>query len=335
VLKYTNGEVDWILATGLGPKRAQLVRAAKDPAYRVPVEPDNPAIKDPEKLERDRKEKKERSEKETAKYRTLAADAYEVSGPGVAFLRFRCAAPLDKADVRRALAATLCARPRRRPAARPARRDPLRARARDRSARLGEGAGLRASKAKGWYGSKSSRGPGLPADRLPSDETAVADLMAKQWKVLPDDASTWAGQEDDLRKRLDSGNWNAAIEIWKPKFDDPLAFLGAFTSGNPVSGTNWSNATYDALIKAAYDVGGYVTTPDPALKDVASIQSLFAAAKPGDAASLEALRRGLAEAEAILSRRRSCPLWTTSTRAWSRRTCAASFQGPRRGTSST
>ncbi len=56
-----------------------------------------------------------------------------------------------------------------------------------------------------------------------------------------------------------------------------------------------------------------MTTPDPALKDVASIQSLFAAAKPGDAASLEALRRGLlAEAEAILlAEAVVVPLWTT------------------------
>ena len=168
----------------------------------------------------------------------------------------------------------------------------------------------------------------------------MADLLAKQWKAaLPDDASTWAGQDEDLRKRLDSGNWNAAIDVWSPRFDDPLAFLSAFTSGNPVSGTNWSNPTYDALIKAAYDVQGFVAAPDPALKDVAAIQGLVAAAKPGDGASLEALRRGSSPRP-----RRSCsprPSWCPcgprrGAPAWSRRTCGACRSSARpRATSST
>jgi|GEM_PF-1924693 len=308
VLKYLKGEVPWILASGLGPKRAQWVRSAKDPAWKCKVDPDKSG---------DKAREQEKCEKETGKYRTLAADWYDVSGAGVAFLRFRCAAPLDKADVRRALAATIgrealvkAASGSAPPAA--TRFVPARVTGALASVKVPS---FDASKAKGWYGSKKLfEEQGFLLIACPSDETAVADLLAKQWKaVLPDDASTWAGQDEDLRKRLDSGNWNAAIDVWSPRFDDPLAFLSAFTSGNPVSGTNWSNPTYDALIKAAYDVAGFVTAPDPALKDVSAIQSLVAAAKAGDGASLEALRRGiLAEAETILlAEAVVVPLWTT------------------------
>ncbi len=312
VLKYLAGDVHWILATGLGSTRAQWVRAAKDPAWKCKVDPEKAGTP-----EEKAKKEQEKCERETGKYRALAADAYEVSGPGVAFLRFRCAAPLDKPDVRRALAATLGREALVKAASGPT--PPVATRfvpARVTGA-LGtvKPPAFDASKAKGWYGSKKLfEEQGFLLLACPSDETAVADLLAKQWKaVLPDDASTWAGQEDDLRRRLDSGSWNAAIEIWKPKFDDPLAFLGAFTSGNPVGGTTWSNATYDALIKAAYDVGGYLAAPDPALKDVASIQGALTAAKPGDAASMEALRRALlAEAETILlGEAVVVPLWTT------------------------
>ncbi len=308
IRRYLLGEIHWILATGLTSRRAQCVRDAKDPAWKAKVDPDKTGNKDKEK---------ERCEKETATYRALSADAYDVSGSGVAFLRFRCAAPLDKADVRRALAATVG----REALVKAASGSTPPAATRFVPARVTGALGsvkapaFDASKAKAWYGSKKLfEEQGFLLIACPSDETAVADLLAKQWKaVLPDDASTWAGQADDLRKRLDSGNWNAAIDVWSPRFDDPLAFLSAFTTGNPVSGTNWSNATYDALIKAAYDVAGFVAAPDPALKDVAGIKDLLAAAKPGDAKSLETLRRGiLAEAETILlAEAVVVPLWTT------------------------
>ncbi len=308
VRRYLLGEVHWILSTGLTSRRAQCVREAKDPAWKAKVDPDKSGNKDKEK---------EKSDKETAVYRSLCADAYDVSGSGVAFLRFRCAPPLDKPEVRRALAATVgreglvkAASGTAPPAA--TRFVPVRVTGALSSVKVPS---FDASKAKGWYGAKKLfEEQGFMLIACPSDETAVADLLAKQWKaVLPDDASTWAGQDEDLRKRLDSGNWNAAIDIWSPRFDDPLAFLSAFTSGNPVSGTNWSSPTYDALIKAAYDVAGFVAAPDPALKDVAGIQSLVAAAKPGDEKSLEALRRGiLAEAETILlAEAVVVPLWTT------------------------
>ena len=308
VLKYLAGDVHWILAAGLGSRRAQNVLAAKDPAWKCKVDPDKSG---------DKAKEQEKCERETGKYRALAADAYEVSGSGVAFLRFNCSPPLNKPDVRRALAATVGRAALVKAASGPTppaatRFVPARVTGAVASVKVPS---FDASKAKGWYGSKKLfEEQGFMLIACPSDETAVADLLAKQWKAaLPDDASTWAGQDEDLRRRLDSGNWNAAIDVWSPRFDDPLALLSAFTSGNPVSGTNWSNPTYDALIKAAYDVQGFVAAPDPALKDVAAIQSLVAAAKPGDGASLEALRRGfLAEAETILlAEAVVVPLWTT------------------------
>ncbi len=79
--------------------------------------------------------------------------------------------------------------------------------------------------------------------------------------VLPDDRARQASGQEAVTTCASASTSTAgtpAIETsGTPKFDDPLAFLGAFTSATPgVSGTNWSNATYDALIKARATSGG-------------------------------------------------------------------------------
>ena len=93
-----------------------------------------------------------------------------------------------------------------------------------------------------------------------------------------------------------------------PDYDDPLAFLAGFASGSPVGNTGWSDARYDALIRAAEDVAGFAAgTLDPSLKDLADLQ----AKAKGGGAGLEEARRGLllkAE-ERLLSEAVVVPLW--------------------------
>src|SRR5690606_38841171 len=122
----------------------------------------------------DKAREQEKIAKETAAYRALAADAYDVSGAGVAFLRFRCAPPLDKADVRRALAATVgraalvkAASGSTPPAA--TRLVPARVTGALASTRL---PAFDASKAKAWYGGKKLfEDQGFLLIACPSDET--------------------------------------------------------------------------------------------------------------------------------------------------------------------
>jgi hypothetical protein len=151
--------------------------------------------------------------------------------------------------------------------------------------------------------------------------TSVASALGKRWSKefgFETNNPTSAEEdipdsEDDLPGRIRGGSWNAVLTTWAPTFDDPLAFLAAYTTGNVVGSTGWSDPAYDALIAGAVDVAGFAAKGPPAvLKDLAEVKSLADKAKasplPGE---LEALRRRLLhEAEALLLREAVVvPIW--------------------------
>ncbi len=119
--------------------------------------------------------------------------------------------------------------------------------------------------------------------------------------------------EDDLPGRVKAGGWHATISVWRPGYDDPLAFLTAYVTGSAEGSTGWSNPVYDALIAGAQDVAAFASAPpNPALKDLAEVTRLAAAAKSAPTFdSLETLRRRLLfEAESLLlSEAVVVPLW--------------------------
>jgi oligopeptide transport system substrate-binding protein len=134
----------------------------------------------------------------------------------------------------------------------------------------------------------------------------VADPIGKAWRAaVGDDVNVQVKSGDDLRIAIDAGLWDALVEEWIPDYDDPLAFLSAFTTRNPTGDALWSNPLYDALIAAARDVASFKAKPEGVASAVPAVKS---ALEKGD---LEGLRRALlAEAEALLLEEAVVvPLW--------------------------
>ena len=246
---------------------------------------------------------------------TLAQDLYEISGRGVYMLRFRCTPPLDRPDVRKALASLVD----RAALAKltPTGSAPLAPRlVPSRVTGVLPNLPLPtfdSKTAKTLYGSKQL----FPGENwlhflFSGNDGAVGDTLVKAWKkpALPDDVTAYTASGSDLREQMDQGAWNAVLSAWLPDYDDPLAYLSGFTSGSPVGNTGWSDARFDALIRAAQDVAGFAAgTIDPAIKDLAALQ---AQAKGGGDAAEQVRRRLLFEAEArLLSEAVVVPLWTT------------------------
>jgi ABC-type oligopeptide transport system substrate-binding subunit len=280
--RYALHEVAWVSDGGLPPAEMKKVRDAKAPTT---------ATKTP--LERDTK--------------AASADLYDSASGTVLMLRFRCAAPMDKPEVRRALASLVD-------------RDAL-------AKAVGGGQPLvptkrfvhpkttgvvsavatptwDPSKAKALYGPQKFALTNVESflKILALDmDSDVADLLSKAWPKggIPDDVSVTVQQPDVFQREVDAGSWHVCVTRWRPDFDDPLAFLSGFTTGNQKGGLRWSNAAYDALIQGALDVAGFAKAPADAVKDRPAVKT--ALSKGTDAKALEELRRTLlAEAETIL-----------------------------------
>lgn len=299
--QYDLGKIQWITASAFNPDDFARVLAMRAPGFK-------PKDKNPN----------------DAGFAKITGDVYEAPGNGVCFVRIRCAPPFDKADARRAVASLI--RPdelvktwSRGSAPTTRRLTPSRVTGFSSPIRLPT---FDPSTSRKLYGEKKRLEDWIIV-AAEGTESTVADAIAKAVKGgVADDANTYVAAADDLRVRLAAGSWHLAVSIWQPAYDDPSALLSAFTSGNPVGGTLWSHATYDALMKASVDVATFVGAPDAALKDVASIKGPLAAASASNPESLETLRRALlAEAESILlDEAVVVPLWTTVERGVRRAT---------------
>ena len=297
--QYDSGQLQWLSSTAFASDDFARLLESKGAAFK-PKDP----VKDKEGARKD------------AALQKIAGESYEAAGGGVCFVRFRCMPPFDTVATRKAVAALI--RP-------------------DALAKMwGESLGTTTrrfvqprvaggqatirlptfdpAQSKALYGAKRRIDDGWITILADTAEAGVAEGIAKAVKtpVLADDATTWIGMNDDVRRKVDSGSWNLAVSVWQPGFDDPLALLSAFTSRNAVGATMWSHPKFDALIAAAVDVAGFAAAPNPDLKDVTAVKDALAGASK-DAAGLESLRRVLlAEAESLLLEEAVVvPLFTT------------------------
>lgn len=298
--KYAAGEIHWLSSTAFHPEDFARLLATKAPGFQ------------PRTKEKD----KEGARRDEA-FAKIAPDTFEAAGGGICFVRVRCTPPFDSADARRGLASLLksdvLVKSWLQGLAPPTRRF-----VQPRIA--GAAATIRlpsfdAANARKLYGDKKRLDGDWISVACETEESAVADAMVKAWKTggIPDEATTWVGLAQDVRRRISMGTWNLSISCWQPAYDDPFALLGGFTTGNPVGATMWSNATYDALLKAAVDVAGFLSAPDPVLKSLPALKGPMASASAASLPSLEALRQALlSEAESILLEEAVViPLWTT------------------------
>jgi ABC-type oligopeptide transport system substrate-binding subunit len=264
------------------------------------------------------------AEKASADVLKAAKDKYEVGTGNVFFLRFRCdRAPLDKAGARRALAA-LVDRAALVKFAGTSSPGPMSRMVPARTTGVSSNVPVptwAATEAKTLAGGALAFPDGWLTLVSSSDgpSTSVANALAKRWAkefgFETNNATSAeediADSEDDLPGKIRGGAWNAVLTTWTPTFDDPLAFLAAYTTGNVTGSTGWSDPAYDALIAGAFDVSGFATKgPGPELKDYPEVKSLADKAK-GSPADLEALRRRLLhEAETLLLREAVVvPIW--------------------------
>ncbi len=314
---YEKGDIQWISSSAfLNPDDYARMLASKLPGFKV----------------KDKVKDKEGARKDEGLMK-VAGDTFEAPGGGICFVRIRCTPPFDKADVRRALASLikpdelvkqwqlgLAPTTRRMVQPRVAGAAP--------TIRLPS---FDPSLVRKLYGEKKRLVDDWISIACESSESTIAAAIKKSWETakLPDEATV--DVPEDLRRRIDSGLWHAAIATWHPATDDPLALLAAFTTGNSLGGAMWSNATYDALIKAATDVAGFLAAPDPVLKDVATLKGPIAGASAANLASLETLRQALlAEAESILLEEAVVvPLWTTVDRGIAKSTVRGLPKGER------
>jgi oligopeptide transport system substrate-binding protein len=280
--RYALHEVAWVSDGGLPPGEMRKVRAAKDPKFET---------KTP--LARDTK--------------AASADLYDTASGTVMLLRFRCAAPLDKPEARRALASLVDRDALAKAVGAGQPLVPTKRLVHPRTAAVSTQVATPTwdpSKAKALYGAQKFAITNVESflKVLALDTDAdVADLLSKAWPKggIPDDVSVTVQQSDVYQNAVDSGLWHVCVTRWRPDFDDPLGFLAAFTTGNPRGGLRWSSAAYDALIQGALDVAGFAAKPADAVKDRPAVKA--ALARGTDAKALEDLRRALlAEAEAIL-----------------------------------
>lgn len=283
--QYVTGECQWILTAALSLDVAKGIRAAQAPGWKA----------DPKVAVQ-------------KNFAAVAGDVYDTVSGRVKVLRFRCAAPLDTKEARQAVAA-LISRPElanRAPSVVPP--TPVTRFVHPRTTGLTDlprAVGFDAGKAKALYGKRRfPDGDWVKVLSDPADDQ-VADAIGKLWKSLGDDAATTVLNPEDLRVTIDAGLWDAYVQTWIADFDDPLAFLGAFTTKNPAGDCAWSHPVYDALIAGARDVNTFRASPPAA---AAALPSVKAALGRGDA---EGLRRALlAEAEAILLEEAVVvPLW--------------------------
>lgn len=296
--KYGTGELQWISSSAFNSDDYARLLASKQPGFKP----------------RDKEKDKAGARKDEGLAR-IAGDSFEAPGGGICFVRFRCAPPFDSVDVRRAMASLVkpddlvkgwsmglspttrrFVQPRfagAAPTIRLPTLDPILMRT--------------------LYGGKKRLEGDWISIACETPDSGIAAGIKKAWESakLPDESTV--DLPETLRVRIGSGLWHLAIETWHPSYDDPLALLGAFTSGNPVASTMWSNPVYDALVKASVNVAGLLASPDPALKDVAALKGPLATASAGDPKSLEAVRQALlSEAESILLEQAVVvPLWTT------------------------
>ncbi len=283
--QYTVGEVQWIQTAALTLDVARAIRASQAAGWKA--DPKVPAQKH---------------------YAAVAPDVYDLVSGRVKILRFRAAAPFDKKEARQAVA-SLVAR------AELAKKAPgvvpptlVTRFVHPRTTGLVDlprTPTFDAGKAKALYGKR--RFPDGDWARIlcdPADDL-VADAVGKAWKTLGDDAATTVLNPEDRRISVDAGLWDVLVESVVPDFDDPLGYLGMFTTKNPAGDCAWSHPLYDALIAGARDVATFKAKPDPAAAAVPGVKDALG---KGD---LEGIRRALlAEAEAILLEEAIVvPLW--------------------------
>lgn len=294
--RYGLGEIAWATADAFGPE-FKKIRAAKAGGAA------------------------------TGDVQKAAPDFYETAVGSVCVLRFRCdRAPCDKLEVRRGLAALIdraaIAKAMGAGAPPPAARF-VPARTKGASASVPTPS-WPAGDAKKMIGSAKLFDEGSWFILLCSNKAshdAASRVIGDRWRkelgfeTSPSTAEEedLPGTEDDLPGRLRAGSFHAAISTWRAGYDDPLAFLAAFTTGNVEGSTGWSNAAYDALVKGAIDPAGFaVAAPNPALKDLAEVKNLADRAKASPSPETwDALRLRLChEAEAILlAEAVVVPLW--------------------------
>ena len=281
--KWKSGELQWAELGAFRDSAAKLREAHRAPAA---FKPNDPSL---------------------ASFPEIAKSWYDVAGRGVFVLWFRCAPPFDKAETRRALAsvldrATLAKALPEGTAPATTRFVPTRVTGALETIATPNfpSAGVKKTKylQENWV--KIAAVPG-------EDDVAAAIKKAWEAKAIEGDIAIEMPDET-MAKKLECGDWHATVTTWRPAFDDPLAFLASFTTGNPSS---WSDARFDALIRAAKDVAAFGAAKeiDPAIQDLAAIKSEAAS---GAATALESARRKLlgAAEERLLSEAVVVPLWT-------------------------
>src|SRR5204863_7123413 len=82
----------------------------------------------------------------------------------------------------------------------------------------------------------------------------VGSVIGKLWAKLAIEDDVTVFVPEDFAKQLDMGDWHCAVSMWIPTFDVPLAYLAPFSTGN---NAGWSDARFDALIRAAQDVAAF------------------------------------------------------------------------------
>ena len=300
---YGNGDVMWL--GSLTPAELAEVRAAREPGWK-------PGKMDAKLVEAYAK-----------RYQALALGYYEQPMRGVYCLRFRCdTAPCDRKEIRQALASLVD-------------RDALvklvvgaKAKALTRLVPLGTpGASAEmpvpklvpADAKKLWGDTEPPDGLKLFYRDEEANERAKNALYDAWQKTLQASVSARGGYYNDYQTELENGDFHVVLGMVQPSCDDPLAYLSLFESGSTVGATGWSDPTYDALVRGAYDPAAFAAKP-PAedllkrSKDRAALDAAVKAAASGKLADLEALRLRLCfEAEALLLE--ECvvlPLWQPS-----------------------
>jgi ABC-type oligopeptide transport system substrate-binding subunit len=280
--KWKSGELQWAELDAFRDAAPKLRAAHRDPAW------------------------KPTSDTSLSGFPEVAKSWYDVSGRGTFVLRFRCVAPFDKPEVRKALAGLIdrawLAK------ASPAGSAPITQRfVSPRVTGATEKIALPTFDAKGIKKTKYLPDNWIKFAAIAGDDE-VGTVIGKLWAkvAVEDDVTVFV--PEDFAKQLDMGDWHCAVSMWVPAFDDPLAYLAPFTTGN---NAGWSDARYDALIRAAQDVAAFGAAKeiDPAIKDLTAIKSEAAAGAP---AALESARRKLLAAaeERLLAEAVVVPLWT-------------------------
>ena len=280
--KWKSGELQWAELDAFRDSVAKLREARAAPAAFKPADPS------------------------LSGFPEVAKSWYDVAGRGVLVLRFRCAPPFDKADTRRALA-SLIDRAALAKASSPG-AAPLTTRfVSPRVTGATETIATPTFDAKGVKKTKYLTENWIRFAVVPGEDD-VANAISKRWKATAIDDDMTVETPEDFAKQLDCGDWHCALTTWRPAFDDPLAFLAPFTSGNNAS---WNDVRFDALIRAAQDVAAFGAAKeiDPAIKDLAAIKSEAAS---GAATALESARKKLLAVaeERLLAEAVVVPLWT-------------------------